>query len=46
MTLCRVMDVARSAYYAWSTRGPSARDQANTVLDGHIWRIYDEHKGR
>ena len=46
MTLCRVMDVTRSAYYAWSTRGPSDRDQANTVLDGHIRRIYDQHKGR
>lgn len=44
--LCEMMDVSRSAYYAWCTRGPSERDQSNAQLDRDIRRIYKAHKGR
>jgi len=30
--MCRVLDVARSAFYAWQRRGPSTRAQADAVL--------------
>jgi len=32
VVLCRVLRVARSAYYAWARRGVSARAQAETAL--------------
>jgi len=31
--LCRVLDVSRSGYYAWRTRRPSTRAQANARLE-------------
>ena len=31
--LCRVLDVSRSGYYAWQTRGPSKRAQENARLE-------------
>ena len=31
--LCRVLDVSRSGYYAWQTRCPSKRAQANARLE-------------
>ena len=34
--LCRVLQVARSAYYAWARRGVSARAQADAVLTTQI----------
>jgi transposase InsO family protein len=30
--MCRVLDVARSAFYAWQRRGPSVRAQTDAVL--------------
>ena len=30
--LCEAFDVSRSGYHAWSTRAPSARDQADAKL--------------
>lgn len=34
--MCRVLRVARSGYYAWKQRGPSARAQANQALEAQI----------
>jgi len=36
IVLCRVLRVARSAYYAWARRGVSARAQADEVLATQI----------
>lgn len=38
--LCRVLQVARSAYYAWARRGVSARAQADEELAGRIAAAY------
>ncbi len=40
--MCRVLGVARSGYYAWRTRGASARVAANSEL---IERIREVHTG-
>jgi transposase InsO family protein len=34
--MCQVLGVARSGYYTWKKRGPSARAQANQELDARI----------
>lgn len=39
-TLCRVLSVSRSGYYAWRTRVPSARVSANAGLLTHIREIH------
>lgn len=39
-TLCRVLSVSRSGYYAWRTRVPSARVSANAGLLMHIREIH------
>jgi putative transposase len=39
--LCKVLGVSRSGYYAWRTRRPSIRQQANEQLLENIW---DAHK--
>ena len=38
--LCRVLDVARSAYYAWARRGVSARARADEAMAAHIAAAY------
>ena len=38
--LCRVLQVARSAYYAWARRGVSARAQADAALTTKIAAVY------
>ena len=40
-TMCRVLEVSRSGYYAWLKREPSARDKANAAL---LEVIKDIHK--
>jgi putative transposase len=40
--LCRVLGVSPSGYYAWRTRGPSARAQADAAL---LARIRSAHEG-
>ncbi len=37
--LCRVLQVARSAYYAWARRGVSARAQASAANAASTWPI-------
>ena len=39
-TLCRVLGVSRSGYYAWRTRPESQRSQADRALVGRIQTIY------
>jgi putative transposase len=41
-TLCCVLDVSRSAYYAWRNRTPSQRMQANAQLVERIHTIYTQ----
>jgi len=43
-TMCRVLEVAVSGYYAWLRRTPSRRSQANTVLGERIVRLYHAHR--
>jgi putative transposase len=38
--LCRMLGVARAGYYAWGTRGPSARALADTLLSDQIVRLH------
>lgn len=44
-TLCRVLEVSRSGYYAWLGREPSARVRANAVLLEKIQEIHSETDG-
>lgn len=44
--MCRVLDVARSGYYAWKQRGESPRDKENRRLDADIQRLYGRYQGR
>ncbi len=39
-SMCKVLHVSRSGYYAWRKREPSARQQANEQLLGHIQEAY------
>lgn len=41
-TMCRVLEVSRSGYYAWLKREPSARDKANAALLKVITDIHQE----
>src|SRR4051794_694762 len=43
-TLCGVLEVAVSGYYAWLRRAPSRRSQEKTVLGGRIVRIYHANR--
>jgi putative transposase len=43
-TMCRVLEVAVSGYYAWLKRPPSRRSQQNTGLGEHIVRIYQQNR--
>jgi putative transposase len=38
--LCQALDVSRSGYYAWRTRPPSARHQANVHLLTHMRHLH------
>jgi len=42
--MCRVLEVSRSGFYAWETRGQSKRVQADSALVGRIRCIYAEHR--
>ena len=45
-TLCRVLGVSASGYYAWRERPDSTRRTANRQLLGDIQRLHAEHHGR
>jgi putative transposase len=42
--LCRVLGVSPSGYYAWRTRGPSARAQADAVLLARIRALHAQSR--
>ncbi len=44
-TMCRVLEVSRSGYYAWSSRPPSERAVANAALLDEIRRVHAESDG-
>ena len=43
-TMCRVLEVASSGFYAWLRRVPSRRSQENTGLGERIVRIYQANR--
>jgi putative transposase len=45
-TLCRVLDVSRSGYYAWSNRSPSPRSIEDSRIVAEVAAVFEEHKGR
>lgn len=45
-TLCRVLEVSRSGFYAWCERAPSKRAIEDSVLAAQIQDVFDEHKAR
>lgn len=46
LLMCKLFDVSRSGFYAWFSRKPSKRNQANQVLDAKIKFIFAKHKQR
>jgi len=44
-TMCRLLEVSTSGYYAWRTRSQSARDGANAVLAERIQQIHQMSRG-
>jgi putative transposase len=44
-TMCRVLSVSRSGYYAWAARPPSARAVQNAALVEEIGRVHAESDG-
>jgi putative transposase len=45
-TLCRVLEVSRSGFYAWSRRPASQRSLDDSRLVAEVAAIFDENKGR
>ena len=43
--MCGLLNLRRSGYYAWRTKGPSTRVRRNTDLTREIHRIYAEGRG-
>ncbi len=44
-TICRVLEVSRSGYYAWAARGPSTRALADVAMAERIREIHCESDG-
>jgi len=44
-TMCRVLDVSTSGYYAWLRREPSVRSQSDATLTALIRQIHDWSRG-
>jgi putative transposase len=45
-TICAVLGVSRSGYYAWQTAGPSAREQELDALTPTVVTIFCRHRRR
>ncbi|GAC1670768.1 MAG: hypothetical protein NVS9B8_13870 [Candidatus Limnocylindrales bacterium] len=45
VTMCRVLGVSPSGFWAWSKRPPSARARADAALTGEIRRIHERSRG-
>lgn len=45
-TMCRVLGVARSGFYAWCSRRASIRHQRRAELDRRVVQAYNARKGR
>jgi len=45
MTMCRVLEVSPSGYYAWRKREPSKRRQEDDVLRDQIQQIHRDSRG-
>ena len=43
--MCRQLRVARSGFYAWCRRAPSARRAADKRLEPHLRAVFDEGRG-
>ncbi len=46
VTMCRVLEVSTSGYYAWRRRSLSQRALRRMVLDEAIADVFHAHKGR
>lgn len=44
-TMCRVLEVSPSGYYAWRKRSPSARAQEDAVLTRRIQEVHTDSRG-
>jgi len=44
--MCGVLNVSRSGYYHWATRGPSRQALSNRDMDSRIGKIFTRHKQR
>ena len=44
--LCELLEVSRSGYYAWRTRGETARQTSNRILVQEIKRVFEANRGR
>lgn len=42
--MCRLLEVSRSAYYAWQTKGPAPVDEAREALKGRIRALFLESR--
>ena len=45
-TMCRLLSVNRSGYYAWRAHKPTLRAQSNGRLRSAIKAIFEDEKGR
>ena len=43
--LCAVLNIAESGCYAWSSRAPSRREQANRELEQTICTVWKQYRG-
>jgi putative transposase len=44
-TLCRLLGVSRSGYYAWRKRPPSARARADQELTQQMRAVHEQSRG-
>ncbi|HEX2706680.1 MAG TPA: IS3 family transposase [Solirubrobacterales bacterium] len=44
--MCRALELSRSGYHAWCTRGPSPRERETAKLDVEVAAVFQEKKKR